>query len=42
MLSSLKKPVRILGVAIMIVSTLGISYTMLAGLVLSGSVDAAN
>ena len=42
MLSSLKKSVRILGVIIMILSTIGISYTMLAGLILSGSVEAAN
>lgn len=42
MLSSLKKPVRVIGGIFMIISAAGMSYTMLSGLVLSGSVETAN
>jgi hypothetical protein len=37
-----KKVVRIIGAVFMIVSAAFISYTMLAGLILSGSVETAN
>jgi hypothetical protein len=41
-LSHKKKPVRVIGAIFMIVVAGFISYTMLAGLVLSGSVEASN
>lgn len=42
MLAHKKKSVRIGGAVVMIVTAAFISYTMLAGLVLSGSVETAN
>lgn len=42
MLAHKKKSVRIGGAVVMIVTAGFISYTMLAGLVLSGSVETAN